>query len=410
MPAQCVKTNLSKPTLTGGQLGASIAINQQLPGMCMKRFIFFLSAGLVLILTPSLTNGAQTAQARLFCWSLRFQGATAVDGNGFEWSQHLTTLPAGINGELALDFFNSGYTHSTYLELDHELFGPGQGAMALNVPDTGDANGNGFSDFFEVSQAVNSPGSSGFFQSEFGNGPVSAAWYREAGAVTGVCTIVIPDPTNPFGDDLVFYHTFELIEYTGPVTYTPGTNAVSCSVTLTQSGNAANTLQGPLAFTKSTPDPFNTLTLDSASLTNASLQTLSLFSTRTFLRDSTLLTNYYGGVEFIDGDPDTGADDYYRWMLSIDDLNDADNDDIPDFSDNPQTALPRQPLLSLTRGTTNLLLTISGDVGSSCSVQETGSMLITNWSNILSLTLTNDPQTVSISRPSVTKFWRVLAQ
>lgn len=376
----------------------------------MKRLIILLTAGL--ILNPTLTNSAQTAQARLFCWSLRFQGATAVDGNGFNWTMNLTTLASGVNGELAQGFFNSGYTHSAYMEMDHELYGAAQGAMALDVPDAGDANGNGFPDFFEVSQAVNSLPSSGAFQSsEIGNGSISATWYREAGASMGYCTIIMPDPFSFSGDDLIFFHPFELIEYTGSLSYTPGSNTVSGSLDLVQTGNTDNTFQGPIEFTKAMNDPFDELTLRSLFLTNASMQTLTLYTSNSFFRDVTLLTNYYGDVEFSDGNPNTGADDYYDWMLSIDDLNDTDNDTIPDFSDDPGSLLPRHPVLTLTRGTTNLWLTISGDIGHMHRILEAASLTPASWFTNQSVQLTNDPQTVSLPLPSSgVRFWRVLAE
>src|SRR4030095_2708247 len=120
-----------------------------------------------------------------------------------------------------------------------------------------------------------------------------------------------------------------------------------------------NTLEGSVAFLKSPTNRFNQLTLQSAYLTNASMQTLSLYVPTKFLRRTVNSTNYFGPVEFNDGDLSTpGVDDYYSWVLSIDDLNDADHDGIPDFSDDPSSvALPRRPLLSLTHELTNVLLT-----------------------------------------------------
>ena len=130
-----------------------------------------------------------------------------------------------------------------------------------------------------------------------------------------------------------------------------------------------------------------------------------------FTRDPGWPTNYAGVVYFADGDPSTVAPDYQSWTLSIDDTNDANANGIPDFSDDPALALPpRAPRLSLTPGATNLWLTISGDTGHTNDIQELDSLMTTNWHTKLSLTLTNDPQTVSLSLPTnQTKFWRVLA-
>ncbi len=119
----------------------------------MKKLGLFLAAGLSIL--PLSGYGAPTAQARMYCKSLRFQRGAAVDSVGFRWTMELSTLSAGINGELAPDFFNSGYSNSTYVELYSELLDHTfQGGMVLDIPDTGDTNRNGFLDFFEVSQAV----------------------------------------------------------------------------------------------------------------------------------------------------------------------------------------------------------------------------------------------------------------
>jgi len=376
----------------------------------MKTLWIFLAAGVGFL--PLSGYSTQTAQARLFCWSLRFQGAAANDSYGFQWRIDLTTLSSGDNGELAPDFFNSGYNHSTYIDLYSELYDETDpGAMAMDVPDGGDANGNGFPDFWEVSQGVNGLSSTGVIQcSALGiNYNLTAQWHRDAGSATGTCVITFPDPDNPF-NNITFTHSFELIEYAGPLTYTPGPNSISSSVDLVQTGNPANTFQGQFEFTKATGDPFNTLTLQTMLLTNATQQTLDLFASTSIFRDTTLLTNYYGNVSFNDGDPNTPQDDYYSWELSIDDTNDSDGDTIPDFSDDPQTTLPRQPLLLLTRGPTNLWLTISGDVGRVHQIVETTSLALPHWTTNQSLTLTNDPQTVSLPLPTtMTKFWNVIA-
>ena len=87
---------------------------------------------------------------------------------------------------------------------------------------------------------------------------------------------------------------FTLLEYTGPLTYTPGSNTVSAAVSLTQTGNPANTLKGPIVFMKSSTDRFNTLTNQPGIWTNAALQTLS-FDSEIFSRGiPTWPTNYVG--------------------------------------------------------------------------------------------------------------------
>jgi hypothetical protein len=377
----------------------------------MKRFFIVAAAGLVLLTAAS--HGAETAQARLYCLSPRFQAASTDDSYGFRWRLDMTTLPSGVNGELALDFFNSGFTHSTYIDLYSELYDEADpGAMAVNVPSGGDANGNGFPDFWEVSQGVNGLTSSGVIQcSGFGiNYSLTATWHRNPGSANGTCAITFPDPSNPF-NDMTLVHSFQLIEYTGPLTFTPGSNAVSAAASLAQTGTPANALQGPIVFDKSTADRFNTLTNRAGVWTNAASQTLD-FDEEAFTRTAKWPTNYAGYVYFADGDPSTAAPDYQLWVLSIDDKNDSNANGIPDFSDDLGVVMPpRAPQIALSPTATNLWLTVSGDVGRTNLIQEIYSLAATNWQTRWTLVTTNDPQIISLPRPGGTNtFWRVLAQ
>ena len=353
----------------------------------------------VRLITLSFTShAAQTAPATMFCWSLRFQ-----QGQGsFDETLDLSTISGAPNGELAPLY--TTYTHSSGFVLDWSGFLI-TGTIYLNLPPDSDANGNGFDDSFEVSQAAGGT-SQGHYTTVLGGGSVTATWSRGAGSKDGTCFLRLVD--NTYGDLGIYRHTFEVLEYTGSLTYTPGSNVVSGSVNLT---NAADQLLGPVSFVKSIANPHNLLTLQSASLTNAAQQMLTLFMATSFFRDTFLVTNYYGAVEFNDGDLNTAAEDYYSWELSIDDLNDSDHDGIPDFSDEPAAVAPRRPLLSLARGTTNLLLTISGDVNRLHHILESTNFAAGNWKTNLSLTLTNDPQTVSLPLPpGGLKFWRASAE
>lgn len=367
----------------------------------MKTITAILLMAFLLALTATM-QAAQSAHATLFCWSLRFQQGTG----SFDETLDLTTISGVLNGELAPWY--ASHTHRSDFSLDFSGF-PITGTLFLNLPDFQDANGNGFDDSYEVSQAISGT-SAGQYTTAVSSGTVTANWSRPAGSSAGTCVLRLVDST--YGDLGNFRHTFEVLEYTGVLSYTPGSNTVSGRLDLTQTGIPANTLQGPVAFTKSTTDRFNELTLESAFLTNATPQTLDLYEPTQFYRDLSLRTNYYGAVEFNDGDPSTSEEDYYSWELSIDDLNDSDHDGIPDFSDDPSAVvLPRRPQLSLLPGTTNLLLTVSGDVGRLHQIQETTNAAAPTWQTVLSVTLTNDPQVVSLPLPSSgTMFWRARAQ
>src|SRR2546425_10404044 len=104
-----------------------------------------------ILLAPASDWAAETARARMFCLSPRFQRAEDQSGS---FTLDLTTLSSGVNGELAFgDFFGPFYSHSAFVILTDQFFGDQYaGFMELDVPSGGDANGNGYFDFFEVSQ------------------------------------------------------------------------------------------------------------------------------------------------------------------------------------------------------------------------------------------------------------------
>jgi len=337
-------------------------------------------------------HATQNAKATCFCWSLRFHEGVNSFGDS---TLDLYTLPGAPNGELAPWF--QIYTHKSLFVLDW-MGVPisGTNYLDLLLPD---ANTNGFFDDFEVAQAVAGT-TFGEYATAMGGGRITATWSRAAGSKDGTCLLHLVDDT--FGDLGVYRHTFEVLELTGPLTYTPGSNTVRGSVNLT---NANDQWQGPVSFMKLAPTNYNQLTLAAGGWTNAAMQTLT-YSSANIARDPRWPTNYYGGLAFADGDPNTGGADYRFRVLSIDDLNDSDHDGIPDFSDTPAPAA-RRPWLALARGTTNLLLTISGDVNRLHHILESTNLVSGNWETNLSLTLTNDPQTVSLPLPpGGMKFWR----
>ncbi len=376
----------------------------------MKTLFLSFTAGWIFISTAA--HGAETAQARLYCESPQFQQATASDPNdgGFQTTVNLTTLSSGINGELAPGFLNAPYTHSAYVQVYSEIYDDTfSGDMGLDVPSA--AGDDGLPIFFEVAQGVTNWTSSGEIQIPGLNydATFTATWNRAAGSSTGTCTYQVPDPA--YAVTIQFTHTFTILEYTGPLAYTPGSNTISASINLTQTGDSSGTLQGPIVFDKSVADHFNTLTNRPGIWTNAAMQTLD-FDQEVFARDANWPTNYAGYVFFADGDPGTTDPDYQLWVLSIDDTNDANANGIPDFSDDPASVTPpRPPQIALSQGATNLWLAISGDVGRTNLIQEIGSLISTNWQTTLSFVSTNDPQVISLPLPANSPtFWRVLAQ
>src|SRR5262245_11275355 len=106
----------------------------------------------ILCVLPLLSYGAQTASARLFCWSVRFQ--RGFDDRGLGFSLDLSTVDpptSAPNGELGTLTLFSTPSHWSYFALNDPNGTPVvTGALNLTVPFNVDTNRNGFSDFFEV--------------------------------------------------------------------------------------------------------------------------------------------------------------------------------------------------------------------------------------------------------------------
>lgn len=364
----------------------------------MKVFAFVVAIASVFY--PVTSRSAETANARIWCLSVRFQEGTDSFGDTLD----LSTISSTVNGELA------PYNQQTYISgftLDISGF-PVNGTMKLNLPPFVDVNGNGFHDFFESSQGVSAT-TTGTYTAGSENGTVTATWQRAAGSANGSCSLHLVD--NTFGDLGSFNHVFSILEYTGPLLFTPGSNTVTAGVNLTNTSDSTIQIQGPVQFVKVSTNRFNQLILQPGNWTNTAAQTLS-FTNDLYQRVSPWTTNYYGLLEFADGDPNTAEPDYLAWVLSIDDLNDANHNGIPDFSDDPTTGppAPTPPQLVFTLTSTNLLISLSGDVGHRHNLQQTLSIPATNWQTVVSLTLTNNPQVISISNPAApAAFWRALA-
>ena len=355
------------------------------------------------LFAPCALAAAQTAQARIACLSLRFQQGRA----DFDSTLDLTTSSSDVNGELAPSF--DAPTHFSGFILNYVAFEePVSGDILFDVPMAADLNQNGFPDFFEASQAVSGTTQGGYMVAGVDEGNVSARWSRAAGSKDGTCVLTLT--STGFGKLGDFTHSFELIEYTGPLSYTPDTNRVTGTVNLTQTGEPSNRFTGSIEFVKTTTNRFNELELQHAVWSNALAHPLKISNDLdTFLRDEQRRTIYSGFVDFDDGDIATSEADYLTWLLSIDDPNDSNGNGVPDFSDDPPHS-DLVPSLSLSRGGTNLMLSIRKGMGSTYEIQQISSLSQTNWTEVLSVTLTNNPQIVPLPLPTnATSFWRVRA-
>ncbi|HWQ92071.1 MAG TPA: hypothetical protein VN673_10395 [Clostridia bacterium] len=355
------------------------------------------------------SSAAQTAQGRLYCLSVRIE--PGFDQYVDKLNVNSTGLPDGA-GELipfltpgTEIFFPPADSYVSNLDIldsySQETF---YGTLYLNLPPLVDANNNRYPDFFEVSQAVDSTALGTYSLAGYGSDNVpNVHWTRPAGSRFGM--LVIPIEDGFWG---TFRHTFEILEYSGPITYTPGSNSVSAYVDFTQTGNTSKKWKGPLTFQKSAENKFNEMTVQPSVWTNAAAQTFNL-TNHLFFRETSWPNNYAGYIEF---DDDGTAGSFYAWglwVLSITDTNDANGNGVPDFTDDPAPPLPRRPQLAIARNQNSLALTIAGDIGHVHRVFQADS-LTSGWQEVSSVTLTTDPQTVTVPVPASARFWRVQAQ
>jgi hypothetical protein len=274
--------------------------------------------------------------------------------------------------------------------------------MVVELPPYFDVNDNGFDDFYEASLRV-SGSSTGTFDTPVSAGTVTAAWSRPAGSKNGTCLLKMVDNTyGALGD---FNHTFELLEFTGPVYYTPAPTNMTARTAFEQTGDTTNKFGGPWLLTKESTNRFNMIHVAAGTWTNTANGPLSFPST-TFYRDVEWPTNYYGYFDLEDGYPTTPAPDYNYWTISIDDLNDSNSNGIPDFTDDP--IVVARPQLTLQLGVNEVLLSISGTSGRTNEIQQSSTLAPGSWQVVRTLLVTNDPQVVSFPLTEQNTYWRAL--
>jgi hypothetical protein len=341
----------------------------------------------------------QTAQARLYCYSVRMERGVA----GFGGTLDLSTLDWSVtpNGELAPLF--TSHSHGSGFSLHSPGFlEPIRGVLRVDAPLGTDVNGNGYADFFEVDQSVARVVTAGNY-SAGGNetGTVTATWTRSPGSRTGSCTLALVSAV--FGTLGEFQHTFEITEYHGELHYQPASSVIEGTVNLQRIGVEAETLSGPISILKSPQDPENELALAGGAWTNSVGQEYRYVTDLLFRQES----NYFGYVEFADGNLATTGEDYWLWAISIDDPNDRDGNGIPDLSDVPPTS-PERPELRLDLVPDATRLTVMGTAGTTYELEETADVSGSDWTTVRLITATNSTETILLPRPTGgTKFWRL---
>jgi hypothetical protein len=357
--------------------------------------------------------GRPPAAIRFYCLSLRVPPATFPLG-GETYTAELTGgfEEDPVNGELAPTFAANDpmagpapgeFSHASELRIRAagQAVPVARGALFVDLPDPRDANGNGYPDFFETSQAVAPTATAGLF-SDFQETPVELTWARAAGASQG--TVQIQLDLAALGP-LSFEAGFALLEYSGTLDYSPGTNQVTATMRLTRTGSASQVLSGPVVLTKG-PGPGDPLRVVEGKWTDEKATEWTYLEGQLQRRTA---GNYFGVFELLDGDPTSALEDYRLWAASIDDPNDTDGDGTSDLVDDPGAPGPTTgPTLSVAQAGAMLRLRIRGDVGQAFILEESRTLRVSDWSPSVSGTLKQDPETLELPLPDAgSKFYRV---
>ena len=360
-----------------------------------------LATALLTGLTSPRESRALEANGRMYCASVRINAGYDVN-NQYELA--LTTINSFKNGELAPNWLE-GPSHFSYVVLaDRWLDTEDVAEVHLDLPPYQDADSNGYTDFFETAQAIAGT-SSGTYDFDFlGSGIIQVTWNRAAGSSLGSCTIRLKP--NAYTTWITTTHTFEILEWTGKVSYVAAETGVAASVHWVQTGAPDTTVDGPFSFTRNPTNAFDELDVDDGVWTNLTTMGEFSFYPTTLYREGAWPTNYYGWIDFLDGSPTSGEEDYVSWMLSIDDPNDSDQDGIPNFSDDPATQ-PVAPSLRIAPANGGFQLSITGESGRTYVV-ESCPTLGAGWNSATNVVMTNQFQAVLLPLPQgQTAFWRV---
>jgi hypothetical protein len=339
------------------------------------------------------------AEVHLSCLDLRF--APASSGSfGLE-----TTLTLGTgegNGEVF--FFPEDFSHMTAFVLTM----PGanlSGLMELDVPPFTDENENGLSDFFESSQPVWRTVTQGRYRTneDFDSGAVRATWQRAQDERFGSCELVLT--SDIFGQLPAFRHEFELLEYHGRLTYTPGPETFTGQVDLERTGMPGRALSGPMEFHITGATGAGEVAYSSGAW-HGPEETRWEFLEGILDRDGPQPNSYLAFFVFMDGDPETSLPDFQQWVLRITDPNDADGDGKPDLSDPPSGTPADGPILSLTRSGEGLGLEVAGSPGVAYVIESTTDLSNLEWTTVAEITLTSETWIIEIDQTKPFEFFR----
>lgn len=354
---------------------------------------------------------ATEATMVMTCYSLSMPGASTKVGN--------ENLNLAFTNELADDINNEWFLSGGTSEISSLLvlkLGDTQTTAnaTLRIPNSGDLDVNLLTDFFEVSKPVNTAQTTGEFELDDGvdvyPGTLKATWNRPADSAFGTCKIQLSIPD--FGlINVAFDHTFEILQFKGPITYTvTGTN-VDASVKVLRQG-ASGEFSGPWPLYQYSRAELGWKSTDWTGPGGYKFQVLAndALSDTPFslLRAGNRTSDFYLGAFFLDdGNPTTPfTDEYDLWEVVVIDANDSNSNDIPDLSDIPATGpIGNPPVLSARIVGDRLHLIIEGKAGQSVTLEQRTTLGPGSWATAQTLVLTTDTQEFDLGVPAATVFF-----
>lgn len=284
----------------------------------------------------------------------------------------------------------------------------------LRIPNAGDLDFNLLTDFFEVAKSVENAQTTGEFELDDGMdvypGTLKASWNRAADSASGTCKIQLSIPD--FGlINATFNHTFEILQFKGPITYSvTGTN-VDASVKLLRQG-ASGEFEGPWPLYQYSRAELGWKAADWSGPGGFQFQVLANDALAdvpfSLLRAGNRTSDLYLGAFFLDdGDPTTPfTDEYDLWEVVIIDPNDSNSNDIPDLSDIPVNVVPGDPpKLSVRMVGDRLQLKIEGKTGQSVTLEQRTTLGAGAWTTAQTVVLTADVQEFDLGIPAATVFF-----
>ncbi len=355
----------------------------------MQRLLTFLT--LCLLATAS---RADTAPVSLVCFSVQIQPASVNNfGLMTTLSVSSTGRPNNPNGELELADDTVPYTHDSFFVIDDPTFPEAVPFFfGLDVPDQGDSNTNGLADFFDIS--VETPGvkTSGEHESPFGGmEQFTATWTRPAGQSTGKVVMNLPSLGS-------FTHDYAILQYDGVLTYSLTNKSITASVILTNIAAPDDQISGPLSMTITNNSK---LGYESGTWTNRGGASYVFHSIDSLDRFG---TNYIAVVRFDDGYPATSDQDYQYWFLLIH-SSDANNNGVLDLVETAATS--ERPRLEIRKVQAGIEISVFGSAGASYSLESANSLTNPTWTNLQTVAVDSNPQTVAIASGATMKFFRL---